>query len=243
MIGLIIYPQHSLHSIMQNIQQHKKHHSLQITDTTHSFVVNCSTRTDLFQKMQKTKSTKWENYTHNSHKILILWTYEVQSITTNTKKRDQPLKGGRKHFYSAEISKWNNQVRSLTTRRSDHSQLKKKSDKWIIISNYWNLWNEFIQYSTYCCLNLHQRMPGHRKTSKSKAKTSMKLKRFSTINRSVDDHTILWNGKVTIPQRILGNLSRIWMVVTRRWNNTTGRKIQILPEGRRIHHLGQTRTL
>ena len=72
MIGLITYLWHSLHSTTQNIQQYKKRHSLQIMDTTHSFVVNCNIRTDLFQKMQKTKSTKWENYTCNSHKILIL---------------------------------------------------------------------------------------------------------------------------------------------------------------------------
>ena len=157
MIGLITYLRHSLHSTTQNIQRRKKHHSLQTTDTTHFFVVNRSTKIDLFQKTRKTKSTKWGTYTRNSHEILILWTCEVQSITTNTKKRDQPLKGGRKYFYSAEISKRNDQARSLTTKKSDHSQLKKKSDKWIIVSSYRNLWSEFIQYSTYRYSNLHQK--------------------------------------------------------------------------------------
>ena len=205
-IGLITYLQHSLHLTTQSTQLYKRHHSLQITDTTHSFVVNCSIKTDLFQKTQKTKLTKWENYTHNSCKILILWIYKAQFITTNTKKRDQLLKGGRKHFYSAEISKQSNQAKNSIIRRSDHSQLKKKSDKWIIISSYQNLWNEFIQYSTYHYSNLHQRMPKHRRTSKLKAKTNTKLKRSSTTNKLADDHIILWSGKVTTPQKTPGNL-------------------------------------
>ena len=243
-IGLITYLQHSLHLTTQSTQLYKRHHSLQITDTTHSFVVNCSIKTDLFQKTQKTKLTKWENYTCNSCKILILWIYKAQFITTNTKKRDQLLKGGRKHFYSAEISKQSNQVKNLIIRKLDHSQLKKKSDKWIIISSYWSLWSEFIQYSIYCYSNLHQRMPKCRRTSKSKVKMNMKLKRFSTTSKLADDHIISWNGKVMIPQKTLGNLLHIWMNVTRRWTNiTNSRKIKVLPEGRRSHHLGQARIL
>ena len=239
MIGLITYPQHSLHSIMQNIQLHKKCHSLRIMDTIHSFMVYCNNKTNPFQKMQKRKLKQWKIYTHNYHKISTSWICEVQSITTDTKERDLPLKGGRKHSCSAEISKWNNQVRNLTIRKLDHSQLKKKSDKWIIISSYWNLWNKFIQYSTYCYLNLHQRMPKHRKILKSKATMNMKLKRFSTTNKSADDHIILWNGKDIIPQKTLENLLHIWMVVTRRWSNITDSgEIKIFPEERRIHHLG-----
>ena len=129
MIGLITYPQHSLHLTTQNIQLHKKHHSLWITDTIHSFVIYHNDKINPFQKMQKRKLKQWKIYACNYHKILTSWICEVQSITTDTKERDLPLKGGRKHSCSAEISKWNDQVRNSTIRRSDHSQLKRKLDK------------------------------------------------------------------------------------------------------------------
>ena len=129
MIGLITYPQHSLHLTTQNIQLHKKHHSLWITDTIHSFVIYHNDKINPFQKMQKRKLKQWKIYACNYHKILTSWICEVQSITTDTKERDLSLKGGRKHSCSAEISKWNDQVRNSTIRRLDHSQLKRKLDK------------------------------------------------------------------------------------------------------------------